>query len=128
MKCQTIRFSGCLLFSILLVFFGLSSCYYDSEEYLYSDTGNCDTQNVTYSNFVGNLMQVNCNACHSQASPSGGIITSDYENLMVIVNNGKLQGTINHLSGFSPMPKGQNKLPDCDLQKIDAWINDGSPE
>jgi mono/diheme cytochrome c family protein len=73
-------------------------------------------------------MQVNCNACHSQASPSGGIITSDYENLMVIVNNGKLQGTINHLSGFSPMPKGQNKLPDCDLQKIDAWINDGSPE
>ncbi|MEE4178386.1 MAG: cytochrome c [Bacteroides sp.] len=105
-----------------------SGCYYDSEEYLYPGNTPCDTENVTYQGFVAGLMQSHCNSCHNASNPSGNVMTDTYNNLMVIVNNGKLNGAINHLSGFSPMPKGGNKLPDCDLQKIAAWIEAGSPQ
>lgn len=114
------------LFIIVMVF--LSSCYYDSEEYLYPASSECDTMDVTYNNFVAGLMDANCNSCHNPTSPSGNIVTSDYDNLLLIVNNGKLEGAVNHLPGYSSMPKGSNKLPDCDLDKLNAWLNAGNPE
>ncbi len=114
-----------LLVAVTLYF---SSCYYDSEEYLYplSDI-DCDTLDVTYANFVSNLLATNCNSCHSASAPSGNIITADRNNLQIIIDNGKLEGSLNHLPGFSPMPKGQNQLPACDLAKINAWLANGAP-
>jgi hypothetical protein len=117
-----------LFFIPLLFTMMLASCYYDSEEYLYADTGECDTTNVTYAGFVAPLLESNCNSCHNPASPSGNVITSDYSNLIIAINNGSFKGAINHDPGFSPMPKGGNKLPDCDLSKINAWLNAGFPE
>lgn len=104
-----------------------SSCYYDNEEYLYPDPTPCDTTNVTYSGSVAPVMAANCNGCHSTASPSAGIITDNYNSLKSIAESGVLQGAINHQSGYSPMPKGGNKLNSCDLTKIDVWINAGTP-
>lgn len=112
----------------LLLVSALSGCYYDSEEYLYPDNTPCDTQNVTYQGFVAGLMQTHCNACHNASNPSGGVRTDSFNDLLVVVNNGKLNGTLNHLSGFSPMPQGGNKLPECDLLKIAAWIEAGTPQ
>ena len=104
-----------------------SSCYYDNEEYLYPEPTPCDTTNVTYSGSVAPVMAANCNACHSSSFPSAGIITDNYNSIKVIADNGVLQGAINHQSGYSPMPKGGNKLNSCDLTKIDVWINAGAP-
>lgn len=128
MKCLTTKKIACIFVSITISIFSLNSCYYDSEEYLYGDSTNCDTQNITYQNFVNSLMQSKCNSCHNQTTPSGNVITSNYSDLMIIVNNGKLRGVTNHSPGFSPMPKGQNKLPDCDIAKLNAWIDSGAPE
>lgn len=113
------------ILSFLMFFFG---CYYDNEEYLYPDNVPCNTDNVTYQNFVSGLMVTHCNTCHNASNPSGNVQTDTYNNLIVVVNNGKLIGAINHLSGFSPMPQGGNKLPSCDLQKIAAWIEAGAPQ
>jgi hypothetical protein len=112
----------------ILSLFAFTACYYDSEEYLYPNTGQCDTLNLTYQNYVAELLNTHCNSCHNASTPSGNVITSDFTNLLIIINNGKLKGSINHLPGFSPMPKGGNKLPDCDLAKINAWLNAGHPE
>lgn len=114
------------IFSLFLVF-STSSCYYDNEEELYPNPVACDTTNVTYSGTVTPILSENCNSCHGSTSPSAGVITDNYADLQTIVENGKFVGAINHLDGYSPMPKGGNKLSDCNLAKIEKWLDSGAP-
>lgn len=120
-----------LFFKVLVVLFifacGWSSCYYDKEEEIYPPVTQCDTTNVSYQATIVPLLKANCNACHNSAAPSAGIVTDNYQGIKIIASNGKLYGSIAHLSGYSPMPKGGNKLSDCNIQKVKAWINAGSP-
>ena len=52
----------------------------------------------------------------------------EFENgVKAIASNGKLIGTVNWASGFSPMPKGGSKLPNCNITKLQQWINAGAP-
>jgi hypothetical protein len=39
-----------------------------------------------------------------------------------------LRGVVNHLDGFSKMPKDRAKLPDCELKQINLWLDNGAPE
>jgi hypothetical protein len=106
--------------------FVLSSCYYDREEELYNAT--CDTTNVTYATTVTSILnRYGCYSCHSGASPSGGFSLEGYNNVKAKVTDGKLFGAINHSPGFSPMPQGAAKMNECDINKVKAWINAGSP-
>lgn len=116
-----------IIFSLVLIM-SWSSCYYDKEEELYPPVTQCDTSGVGYQATIVPLMKSYCNACHNSSSPSGGIATDNYQGLKVIALNGKLYGSIAHLSGYSPMPKGGNKLSDCDIKKVKVWIDAGSPE
>ena len=116
-----------LIFTALMLTFNLTSCYYDNEEELYPDTGGCDTTNVSYSSSVAPVLQANCNACHSGNGPSAGIVTDNYTDLMTIVNSGQFKGAINHSSGYSAMPKNAPKLGDCNLSKINKWVDAGAP-
>lgn len=101
-----------------------ASCYYDSEEELYP-TLECQTQNVTYSKQVVNIIQSNCYECHSAAQNFGNITLEGFDNLKKYVDNGQLLGAIRHDPGFSPMPKNGAQLVECDIEKIEAWVNDG---
>ena len=105
----------------------LPSCYNDNEEYLYPDTAACDTSNVSYIADVAPVLTQNCNACHGGAAPQAGIRTDNYDDLMIVVGNGKFGGAINHQTGFSPMPQNGPKLNSCDLAKINQWIANGAP-
>lgn len=119
-----IRHTAMLLFFSL----ALAGCYYDKENELYPDQANCDTSGVmTYSQSVAPVMVANCNTCHSGANPEGGVITSNYDGLSVVANNGKLWAAVNH-EGSLPMPQGGDKLPVCDLTKIKKWIDAGAPD
>jgi len=109
--------------SLILV----SGCYYDKEEDLYPQQSQCDTSNVTYSSVIATIIQTNCNVCHSTAVASGGFITDNYSGLSALALNGKLGGAVNWDQGFSAMPKSSSKLSDCDLRKINKWINAGAP-
>ncbi|MGC8864893.1 MAG: hypothetical protein ACP5O2_04125 [Bacteroidales bacterium] len=110
------------------IMIAFSSCYYDKEEELYPPVTQCDTTNVGYQATLVPLMKANCNACHNSSAPSAGIATDNYQGLKAIALNGKLYGSIAHLSGYSPMPKGGNKLSECDILKVKTWINAGAPE
>ena len=117
-----------LLASGLFVFTALmTGCYYDKEELLYPPT-NCDTSGVTFSGTVLPLLQSNCLGCHNQAGGQGGIILEGHANTVIRVNDGTLMGAINHASGFSPMPKNGQKLAQCDINRIQTWINAGAPD
>ncbi len=115
-----------LISGLLLMLIGMAGCYYDNEEDLYPNSG-CDTTNVTFSGKVVPILQQNCYICHATAIANGGVILDTYAGVQVVVQNGKLWGSVNHESGFFAMPKDAPKLPDCDLAKIKIWLDKGAP-
>ncbi|HEY6955945.1 MAG TPA: c-type cytochrome domain-containing protein [Flavisolibacter sp.] len=87
----------------------------------------CDTANVTFTASVKGIIANKCQGCHSSSSPGGGSDLTTYNGVKAVVNNGKLWGSINFLSGYSAMPKGGTKLSTCELAKIRKWIAAGAP-
>jgi hypothetical protein len=45
-----------------------------------------------------------------------------------MADNGKLFGSISHVSGYSAMPKNGNQLTDCQISMVKIWIYQGAPE
>jgi uncharacterized membrane protein len=88
----------------------------------------CDTTNVKYSTHIKPLIQNSCQGCHSGAAPGGGINLATYAGVKAIADNGAFVGAISHLTGYSAMPKNGNKLTDCQINMVNIWINQGSPE
>ena len=86
----------------------------------------CDSTSFTYSADIAPIMSTFCNGCHGGNSPSDGIITSSWASLQAIVNDGRLLGSIQHASGFSPMPKGSAMMNICNITKIRKWIQAGA--
>ena len=119
MKLKTILYLLCLS--------ALSACYYDSEEDLYP-TVECDTVDVTYTEKILPIIRNNCYGCHDQASNFGNITLEGHDQLKRYVDNGQLLGVIRRESGFSPMPKNGPPLVDCDIEKIEVWIQQGAPD
>lgn len=119
--------SGLLLALSLL--FSLSGCYYDNEEELYQYVSDqqCDTTQITFSGTIQPIMTANCVSCHNTGNASGGITLDTYNGIKTVATNGSLWGSVSWSSGYSPMPQGGGKLSDCELKKIKAWINAGSP-
>lgn len=114
---------------IIVVLVTISSCYYDKEELLYggvSNIGCADTTGtVSYAQKVVPVLQQYCYSCHTGSFPSGGILMGTYNADKTIAQNGKLYGSINHSSGYSPMPKGMSKFSGCQIIMIRKWIDDG---
>lgn len=113
--------------SIILLFF--NSCYYDKEDQLYPSSSICDTTTpVTYTATVVPLFQQYCYSCHSgTAASGGGIVMGTYATDKAMAVNGSLYGSISHAAAYSPMPKGLNKMTDCQISKVKKWIDAGSP-
>jgi mono/diheme cytochrome c family protein len=119
------------IFAIMLI--GLSSCYYDNKEELYPASANCETDNMSYANDVWPVINASCVGCHGGAAPAGDIPLENYTDVAAAAainpgNYGSLYGAISHASGNSPMPKGSNKLSDCTVTKIKAWIDQGAQD
>jgi len=118
------------VFTSVIIFFFISSCYYDSEEYLFPEiVDSCDTTNVTFSNSVIPILQQHCYSCHDNSNaPAFGnnIKMQDYTDVKSSVDDGSLVGAVKHLSGYSPMPKGGGKIPGCSILIIEKWIKEGA--
>ncbi|MDP3644644.1 MAG: cytochrome c [Bacteroidota bacterium] len=114
---------------ILIVVF-ITGCYYDNEEKLYSEVStNCDLSNVTFVLTVTPILQASCLSCHSNSkagSSGGGVKLQNYADVQVQAKNGKLMGVVKHASGFQEMPQGGGKLPDCEISKLQKWIDSGT--
>jgi len=120
-----------LLLIFLVSVICVSGCYYDNEEYLYPESAECSTENMSFSQDVWPVINASCTGCHSGSSPSGNIALENYTDVAAAAaidagNYGSLYGTISHASGNSPMPKGSSKLSDCTISQIKAWIDQGA--
>ena len=87
----------------------------------------CDSSVFTYSAAILPVIQNKCQGCHSGTNAQGSIDLSSYTLVKAKVADGKLWGSINHQTGFSPMPKNGAKLTDCELSQFQKWIAAGAP-
>jgi hypothetical protein len=115
-----------VLFVTISLFAG--ACYYDNEEALYPvAASSCDTSNVTYGISITGILSGSCLSCHSNANAAvagNNIRLENYADLKASLQ--AVRGSINHLSGYSPMPKNGGKLNNCNLARFDIWIRTGA--
>ena len=104
------------------------SCENNNESDLYGEQ-ECDTTNITWESKIADILAKNCVDCHDNGI---GAVTNvrhgSYAEEKKIVDNGRLKGAINHLDGYSKMPKDRGMLPECELRLINKWIDNGAPE
>jgi len=91
-----------------------------------SNCSSCDTTIYTYNAVIKPIMTDWCVGCHSSTNAGGGFDLSTYSGVTASVANNKLMGSIQQLSGHSPMPQG-SKLSDCDIKLIGKWVSAGYP-
>ena len=119
-----------IIISLLLIILTLTACYYDSEEKLYPQISNtCDLSNVTYGLTVKPILQASCLNCHSNSkalNDGGGVKLENYADVLIMVTNGKLMGSIRHNNGYIAMPNGGGKLTDCEINQLQTWIDNGT--
>lgn len=92
-----------------------------------SDSTACNTSDTKFSTAVSPILQTYCNGCHGGSAPQGNVNYNTYAGVKTTVTNGKLMGSIQHASGYSAMPQNANKLSDCKISIIQAWIDAGAP-
>jgi hypothetical protein len=88
----------------------------------------CDTTNVTYNFSIKPLIEAKCQGCHSGANPQGGIALTDYNQISAVALFGTMLQAVEHSAGATPMPLNSPKLPDCEIDLIRIWIENGAPQ
>lgn len=114
---------------ILIIGFAILSisCENNNEFDLYGEI-ECDTVNITWESTIAEILEINCVVCHGPSQSYNNVRHDSYTSEMVVVNDGRLRGVVNHLPGFSKMPKDRPQLSECDLKKINTWLDNGAPE
>lgn len=102
-----------------------SGCYYDAEDELYGIV-ECQSENMSLASDILPILENDCYQCHSIAANFGNVTLEGFDNLSKHVNDGSLVGAISHDGGYSQMPKGGAKLLDCEIAKIESWIQLGA--
>lgn len=88
----------------------------------------CDPTSFKYSTDIRPIMTGYCVGCHD-ANSTPRVDLSNYNSIKNYLTNnpGNFENYINGVTGFALMPYNGNKLSDCNIQKIQNWINAGAP-
>jgi len=117
-----------LLF-IATISIGIMACGSDEaeEETMVEE---CVTEGVTYNNDIAAILDSNCatTSCHNDTDLANGFSLDGFTKSSAAAQFNNFLPSINRESGFSPMPRGRDKLDQCDIDKITAWIDAGFPE
>jgi hypothetical protein len=116
-----------LTFSLLL----MQACANNNEEDLYGNEPpvECKTTELSYQANIKPILDLNCSfsGCHGAVAPSGNINLSTVEGIRA-VSVELFVNSINHAPGAYAMPPTGQKLPQCSIDQITAWLNDGAPD
>lgn len=115
-------FWSCVLISASF----LTACVYDNEEKLFDDD-ECPTWDMSLANDIQPILSNNgCVGCHSATNGSGGVDLETYDGIKASADNGTLLGSVKWDGTASEMPKGGSQLDECLINKLEAWIEQGS--
>jgi len=87
----------------------------------------CDTVDVSFSKNVFPIIANSCTGCHSGSDPSGGFKLTNHAEVKEAVLNFDLLNSILWNGLAENMPKNGEQLSDCQIDIIEVWINDGTP-
>ena len=93
------------------------------------NTITCDTIGaISYTTQIRPILTNWCNSCHAGTAPNGGGISlSSHAGVKAAALDGSLLGSVKQESGYSAMPQTGNKLSNCDIAKIQKWVDAGAP-
>lgn len=87
---------------------------------------NCDSTQFTFSGTIAPMINKYCRGCHNSGLSSGGYNFETYEGVISAVSANRILGALNHEPGYVSMPKGGNKLSDCEISQFKKWIENGA--
>lgn len=85
----------------------------------------CDSSQYKYSANIKPLIDKYCIGCHAYPNASGSVDLSSYSGVSTSAKNGTLLSSLTRTTNW--MPKGGNKLSDCQIKQFEKWINAGAP-
>lgn len=118
------------LFSIIS-FLIFPHCSYDSEENLYGVTL-CDTSYLSFALDISPIVADHCSPCHggtSSSAASAGLLLVTHSQIKSSATDPSISGMINRVSrleGDPLMMPSSYRIPQCQINKIIAWVNQGS--
>lgn len=115
-----------IVLTMLAVSTVLASCFYDKSENLYGVT-KCDTTSTNYATNISPIIQRDCAGCHTGSGASAGIQLYDYNSVKTYMSSNKSRflGSVKWDGSASNMPKGGNKWSSCNINSLEAWVNQG---
>jgi len=84
-----------------------------------SDSGLCDTSNVTFAR-IRPILEQYCWSCHSNAAAAANIRLQDYPDVVEMMASGRLIRSIERTGPGTPMPPASS-LPGCEILLFKAW-------
>ena len=103
----------------------VSSCYYDVESELYPEP--CEVrESPTYNDQIAPLIAQNCAVpgCHSSTDQGAPRVFESYDAVVQAIDDGIFQMQV--ITNKEMPPSGP--LPPCDIQLLEAWLAEGTPE
>ena len=126
MNAQPIRLINKSLAPLVFCFlFFLISCTKDQ-----NSNFDCTGLTPTYTADIKQILNASCakSGCHDAFSHQNGVDLSSYGGASDASRNSSFLGTIEHKSGFNPMPQDANKLSNDKIQLLNCWVQNASPE
>lgn len=92
----------------------------------------CVTEGITYTDDIKAIFDTNCatTGCHNDTNLANGFSLDNYMAASGAVLFPNFMPSINHEDGViaMPYPPGSDKIAQCDIDKIKAWIDADLPE
>lgn len=90
----------------------------------------CTGVSPTYTNAVQTILNTSCaiSGCHNAATQAEGINLSSYTGAKNAASSDRFLGSIQHISGYKPMPQNGNQLPESSIKTLSCWVQNGVPE
>ena len=88
-----------------------------------------DPMPSTYAAVIAPMVAKNCLDCHGSSvyqTLGGGNDYSTYQSFTRL-SPAYLMSSVRHDPGADAMPKGRAKLSDCDIARLQAWVDAGRP-
>jgi hypothetical protein len=123
-----------ILFSAFIILILASTCYYDSQEFLFPQINQtCDTlDTIPYARVDTVFHNYFCMDCHNGSNSISGLDLSDYATVNSLATHKRngisiLQGAIRRWPDFLPMPEPPRPPMDtCGMRIIELWIEQGA--
>ena len=117
--------------SILLMILLFNSCVYNYDDKILLPAPE-NSEEITYTNYVKNIVQLNCLSCHvpgynGDGTPAGNRNFTTYSGVKQAVDEGHFKAHV--IDGIAPtMPYGLPELSQEIKDTLTIWINQGAKE